>query len=87
MSNAFIGTLYITGMCLTALALWASFVDLVTSLYHKMVYRVHLALAGFELTPSVVIGTDCIGSCNSNYYTITTMTDPNKKTPLTTIER
>jgi hypothetical protein len=31
MSNACIGTLYITGMYLIALALWASFVDLVTS--------------------------------------------------------
>ena len=30
-------------------------------------YRVHLAWAGFELTTLVVIGTDCIGSCNSNY--------------------
>jgi hypothetical protein len=25
----------------------------------------------FELTTSVVIGTDCIGSCKSNYHTIT----------------
>jgi len=28
----------------------------------------------FELTTSVVIGTTCIGSCKSNYHTITTMT-------------
>jgi hypothetical protein len=28
------------------------------------------ALAGFELTPLVVIGTDCIGSCKSNYHAI-----------------
>jgi hypothetical protein len=28
--------------------------------YHKMLYRVHLACAGFELTTVVVIGTDCI---------------------------
>jgi hypothetical protein len=27
----------------------------------------------FELTTSVVIGTNCIGSCNSNYHTITAM--------------
>ena len=27
--------------------------------------------AGFELTTLVVIGTDCIGSCKSNYHTIT----------------
>jgi hypothetical protein len=31
-------------------------------LYHIMLYRVHLAWAGFELTTLVVIGTDCIGS-------------------------
>jgi len=37
-------------------------------------YRVHLACAGFELTTSVVISTDCIGSCKSNYYAITTTT-------------
>ena len=30
-------------------------------------------LRGFELTISVVIGTDCTGSCKSNYHTITTM--------------
>jgi len=30
--------------------------------------------AGFELTTLVVISTDCIGSCKSNYHTI--MTDP-----------
>ena len=28
----------------------------------------------FKLTTSVVIGTDCIGSCKSNYHTITTTT-------------
>ena len=31
-------------------------------LYHIMLYRVDLAWAGCELTASVVIGTDCIGS-------------------------
>jgi hypothetical protein len=29
-------------------------------LYHIMLYRVHLAWAGFELTTVAVIGTDCI---------------------------
>jgi hypothetical protein len=45
-------------------------------LYHIMLYGVHLTLAGFELTTSVVIGTDCIDSYKSNYHTITTMTAP-----------
>jgi hypothetical protein len=31
---------------------------------------------GFELTTSVVIGTDCIGSCKFNYHTITATTAP-----------
>jgi len=30
----------------------------------------------FELTTSMVIGTNCIGSCKSNYHTITAMTAP-----------
>ena len=36
-----------------------------------MLYWVHLARAGFKLTTLVVIGNDCIGSCKSNYHTIT----------------
>jgi len=32
--------------------------------------------AELELTSLVVIGTDCIGSCKSNYHTITTMMAP-----------
>jgi hypothetical protein len=44
-------------------------------LSHIMLYRVHLAWANFELTTLVVvIGTDCIGSCKSNYHMITTTT-------------
>jgi hypothetical protein len=39
-------------------------------LYYIMLYRVHLAWAGFEFA-LVVIGTDCIGSYKSNYHTIT----------------
>ena len=45
-------------------------------LYHIMLYRVHLAWAGFKLTMLVVIGADCIGSYKSNYHTITTMIAP-----------
>jgi hypothetical protein len=43
-------------------------------LYHIRLYLVRLAWAGFKLTTLVVIGTDCIGSCKSNYHIITTMT-------------
>ena len=39
-------------------------------LYHIILYRVHLNLAGFELTTLVVIGTDCKGSYKSNYHMI-----------------
>jgi hypothetical protein len=35
-----------------------------------MLYQVHLAYAGFELTTLVVIGTDCICSYKSNYHGI-----------------
>jgi hypothetical protein len=36
-------------------------------LSHILLYR-----TGFELTTIVVIGTDCTGSCKSNFHTITT---------------
>ena len=38
-------------------------------LYHIMLYRVHLAWVVFKLTTLVVLGTDCIGSCN--FYQLT----------------
>jgi hypothetical protein len=38
-------------------------------LYHIMLYT--SSWSRFELTTSVVIGTDCIDSCKSNYHTIT----------------
>jgi hypothetical protein len=47
-------------------------------LYHIMLYRAHFAWAEFELTTLVVIGTDCTGSCKSNYHRITTTTAPSK---------
>jgi len=48
-------------------------------LYHIMLYRVHLALVGFELTTLVVTGTDCIDSYKSNYHTITTAPNNNNR--------
>jgi hypothetical protein len=44
-------------------------------LYHTMLYT--SPWSRFELTKSVVIGTDCVGSYKSNYHTITTTTAPN----------
>jgi hypothetical protein len=47
-------------------------------LYHIMFYRVYISpWAGFELTTLVVIGTDFIGSCKSNYHTVMTTAAPN----------
>ena len=43
-------------------------------LYHIMLYA--SPWSRFELTTSVVIGTDCIGRCKSNYHTITATTGP-----------
>jgi hypothetical protein len=43
-------------------------------LYHIMLYT--SPWSRFELITSVVIGTDCIGSCKSNYHTITATTTP-----------
>ena len=45
-----------------------------TKRYHIMLYT--SPWSRFELTKSVVIGTDCICSCKSNYHTITTTTTP-----------
>jgi len=45
-------------------------------LYHIKLHRVHLAWAGFEVTTLLMKGTDCIGSCKSNYHTSMTMTAP-----------
>jgi len=46
-------------------------------LYHIMLYRVHLAHTGFELTTLVAIGSDCIG-CKSNYHLVTITMAPGK---------
>jgi len=39
--------------------------------YHIMLYQVHFAWSGFELTTVVVLDTDCIGSHKSNYHMMT----------------
>ena len=44
-------------------------------LYHIMLHT--SPCSRFELTTSVVIGTDCIGSFKSNYHTITATTASN----------
>ena len=41
-------------------------VQVIYKLYHIMLHWVHLTWAWFKLTTSVVIGTDCTGSCKSN---------------------
>ena len=41
-------------------------------LYSIMLYHVHLAKSVIRTTNLAVIGTDCKGSCKSNYHTITT---------------
>ena len=43
-------------------------------LYHNMLYTSHWSR--FKLTTSVVIGTDGIGSCKSNYHTTTITKNP-----------
>ena len=48
-------------------------------LYHIMLYRVYLAMSRFELT-LMVMDTDWIGSCKSNYHMITIMTVPSSNT-------
>ena len=56
--------------------------DIVDKLYHKLLYQVQmytLPWVRFEITTLVVIGTDCIGSCKSNYYAITTMMSPSSR--------
>ena len=67
--------------CLTPLStifqLYHAVTDLLQitdKLYHIMLYT--SPWSRFKLTTSVVIGTDSIGSCKSNYHTITATTAP-----------
>ena len=39
---------------------------------HIMLYRAYHVRVGIKLSTLVVMGTDCIGSCKSNYHMITT---------------
>ena len=48
--------------------------QVIDQLYHILLYT--SSWLTFELTTSVVIGTDCIYSCKSNYHTITGTTVP-----------
>ena len=53
--------------------------QVIDKLYHIPLYRVQQVYytspwMGFKLTTSVVMGTECIGSCKSNYHTITATT-------------
>ena len=53
-------------------------------IYHILLYRVDLDWPGFELTTLMVIDTDCIDSCKSNYHMITTTMVPSvQRTVLT----
>jgi hypothetical protein len=62
---------------ISAISWWSVLLVQVTDKsYQIILYLVHLAWVGFELTKSVVIGTDSTGSCLFNYHTITNTTAP-----------
>jgi hypothetical protein len=46
------------------------------TLSHNVFIKFTSLWTGFELTTLVVIGTECTGSCKSNYHTIITTTAP-----------
>ena len=51
---------------------WENLPHVTDTLYHIMLYT--SPWTGFKFKTLVVIGTDCIDSCKSNYHTITTTT-------------
>jgi len=53
--------------------------------YLIMLYRVHFAMTGFNLTTLAVIAIDCTGSCKSNYHTITTAVPSSTRRNATTM--
>jgi hypothetical protein len=54
----------------------ADLLQVTDKLYHIILYQYTLPWAGFELTTLVVVDTNCIDSCKSNFHTIMTMTVP-----------
>jgi hypothetical protein len=69
---------FLTDGCLIEMTTWAGLtVIYILCMIQDFVFvGFTLPWTGFELTTSVVIGTDCTGSCKSNYHTITTTTAP-----------
>ena len=60
--------------------------EVTDKLYYMMLYGIHIAWAGFEITTLVGIGTDCIGSYKSNYHSITTTTPYQQRIQLISYE-
>ena len=56
--------------------------EVTDKLFYMMLYGVHIAWVGFELTALVGICIDCIGSYKSNYHSITTTMPPQQRVQL-----
>ena len=51
--------------------------EVTDKLYHMVLYRIHFVMSDIQahnVRELVVIDTDCICSCKSNYHVLTTMT-------------